>query len=206
MAGFGRRRRSISKSPFVYGLGLLARRDYSRQLLAQKLEQRGYDADVSAEALDALAEEGWLDDFRYGSQLCRRLIARGYGPYYIRQALQQKGVSMQCKPKPTGEAARVVAEQLQQQEASLDSADLLCESIESENIERLLESYDEAFWLTQAERLVCAFAKSRWQGIPQDNQKIWRRAFGLLQRRGYSGQVIRKVLGVMPIDVSLNVP
>lgn len=201
---FERRKRSHAKSPFVYGLGLLARRDYSRQQLAQKLEQRGYAADVSAEALDALTTEGWLDDFRYGSQLCRRLIERGYGPYYIRQAWQQKGVSPQCAPRPSSQAVQAVAEQLQQLPNSASTADLLQEPGAHENLECMLDSFDEDFWLARAEQLICSFAKSRWQGLPRESQKIWRRAFGLLQRRGYSGQVTRKVLGVMPVASTLD--
>jgi hypothetical protein len=195
MAGFYRRQKSKLKNPYSYSLGLLGRRDYSRQQLYEKLIQRGYLAGDANAALDELVAEGWLDDFRYGAQLCRRLIERGYGPYYIRQAWQQKGVSPQASPR------RVVTWAAIAELINLTGAEWSADQCNDApaDLDALLAAYEDDFWLFRARCLVQDFTVSRWPCAPQSSIKIWRRALCLLQRRGYPGQCVRAVLGPAPI-------
>ena len=73
-------------------LGLLARREHSRQELAVKLAQRGLDDEVIHPALDALAAERLLSEERFVEQFVRSRIVRGDGPMKIRAELAQRGI------------------------------------------------------------------------------------------------------------------
>ncbi len=71
---------------------LLARRDHSRAELLVKLRQRGY-ADGAEEAVERLAELGYLDDARFAAAYAAELQrSKQYGKCRIEQALLQKGV------------------------------------------------------------------------------------------------------------------
>jgi regulatory protein len=74
-------------------LGLLARREHSRQELDRKLAERGFPGDVSASVLDALEREGSLADARFTDSFVRSRIARGQGPQRIRADLVQRGIA-----------------------------------------------------------------------------------------------------------------
>ncbi|MBT9157076.1 MAG: Regulatory protein RecX [Firmicutes bacterium] len=50
-------------------LRLLARRDYTRAELSQKLRERSFSSDLVAEICDALVENGFLDDQRVATRL-----------------------------------------------------------------------------------------------------------------------------------------
>ncbi len=75
---------------------MLARREYSRHELRQKLTQK-YRAEVSAEliitVLDDLEAANLVSDQRFAEMLVRSRIAKGYGPGYIQQELASKGVN-----------------------------------------------------------------------------------------------------------------
>lgn len=80
---------------------LLARREYSREELVQRLAQRGYERGVVLPVLDELAERGYQSDRRYAlawiaSRVRRRPQARGL----LLLELKAKGVAV-----PTAEAA-----------------------------------------------------------------------------------------------------
>lgn len=196
MVVMNRRKKPVSKSPFVYGLGLLARREYSRQTLRQKMIDRGYEAEAAELALEELVADGWLDDYRYGAQLCRALIERGYGPQYIQQAWRQKGVSPSCQPREVLDAAQKAAltHALQQAAGHVTPSD----GGAAETLSMLLAHYDDDFWCAQAAALVEKFTQTRWHASPADSLQAWRRAVSLLERRGYPNHCIRFVLGSPP--------
>lgn len=73
-------------------LNYLARREYSRQELTQRLLQRGADAVELECCLDELIERGYQSDRRFSQLALRDRAQRGYGPAFIRQWLYQKGV------------------------------------------------------------------------------------------------------------------
>jgi len=193
-----RRKKPISKSPYVYGMGLLARREYSRERLRYKMIERGYSDDEAVLALDELATEGWLDDYRYGASLCRNLVERGYGPLYIQHAWRQKGVSPSCEPREllTDSQKKALAECVDQSASCVPKGYL--GAPEAASLEVLLAEYDDVFWCAQAQALIHKFTQTRWQACPSESAKLWRRAATLLQRRGYSNQCIRAVLGSSP--------
>lgn len=74
-------------------LAMLARRDFARQDMAQRLLKRFGDAAPIAPLLDWLEAQQLLDDGRYARLFVRSRVARGQGPIRIRQALQQAGIS-----------------------------------------------------------------------------------------------------------------
>jgi regulatory protein len=74
-------------------LGLLARREHSRDELRRKLESRGFDAGDVNSLLDKLAAERLQSDTRFAESYIRARAARGFGPVRIRVELRERGVS-----------------------------------------------------------------------------------------------------------------
>ncbi|HEY1069553.1 MAG TPA: regulatory protein RecX [Thermomonas sp.] len=87
-----KRRRRPEPTPVQRALGLLTRREHSRNELVRKLKQRGVEADDAAAAIDRLAEAGWQDDARFAASLVRNRAGSGYGPAYIRAELGTHGL------------------------------------------------------------------------------------------------------------------
>jgi len=74
-------------------LALLARREYSRRELQQKLQQSGVPVMLADEALATLAAEGLQSDRRFAQSFVRERSLRGKGPVRIGQELRQRGIS-----------------------------------------------------------------------------------------------------------------
>lgn len=74
-------------------LGWLARREYGRQELQDKLQQRGCAPSLATEIVAALVREGLVSDERFAEALLHARRARGYGPLYIRRELEGKGIA-----------------------------------------------------------------------------------------------------------------
>ncbi len=73
-------------------LSLLDRRDYSRAELLRKLTEKGFDAAAAEQAVDRLAELGFVDDARYAPIVVRHYAAKGFGAQRIRGELQRRGI------------------------------------------------------------------------------------------------------------------
>ncbi|PXX98237.1 regulatory protein RecX [Halomonas sp. LBP4] len=71
---------------------LLARREYSRAELLERLSARGHEAADIQACLDALAEQGLQSDARFAESFLRSRIARGQGPLKIRAELERRGI------------------------------------------------------------------------------------------------------------------
>ena len=91
---------------------MLDRRDYSRAELLKKLVEKGEDETEAAEAVERLAELGFVDDVRYAPIIVRHYAAKGYGPQRVRQELQRRGI-----PKDLWDGAM---EQMPQQDDTID--------------------------------------------------------------------------------------
>ena len=81
----------------LYGKALrsLSRREHSRLQLLQKLKRDCSDAALVEAVLDRLTEDGLLSDVRFAESLCLSRIGRGYGEFYIRRELANKGVNIE---------------------------------------------------------------------------------------------------------------
>lgn len=74
-------------------MDLLARREHSLRELQLKLQKRFPEsAELIAQSLQDLREEGLQSDERYVASLVRSHVARGRGPQRIRAELRQKGL------------------------------------------------------------------------------------------------------------------
>ena len=71
----------------------LARREYGRRELEQKLTTAGFDPNVSVEAVDQLVADGLQDDRRFAEAFSRSRFNQGKGPTRIHGDLGQRGVS-----------------------------------------------------------------------------------------------------------------
>ncbi len=89
----------VSKQIKKECLLLLARRDYSRKEIHDKLAIKGYaHGDVSM-VVDELAQEGWQDDTRYAESYARVRSQKGFGPVRIAYELRQQGIEPETVEK-----------------------------------------------------------------------------------------------------------
>lgn len=86
-----RRPDAPAPSPKAVAVRYLARRDYSRAELTQRLMRRGIDPDAIEQALDALVAAGLLSDTRYAAAVVAQRAGR-YGKRAIAYALREKGI------------------------------------------------------------------------------------------------------------------
>lgn len=96
----------------------LAVRMQSRSELERKLAAQGVPGHVAQEALERVAEYGYLDDEALAGQLARGMCSRGYGRRRAQQKLRERGLS-----GPLAEAALAEAYG-EQDEAALARASL----------------------------------------------------------------------------------
>ena len=78
-------------SPKVLAVRWLARREYSREELRERLRRRGVDDGDIARALDELAAAGYLSDARFAQAVVAQKSGR-YGRRAIAHVLQAKGI------------------------------------------------------------------------------------------------------------------
>ena len=74
-------------------MDLLARREHARTELERKLVAAGFDADIAADALHRLAQEGLQSDRRFVESFVQSRINQGKGPLRIHADLAQRGVA-----------------------------------------------------------------------------------------------------------------
>ncbi len=72
---------------------LLARREYSRQELRQRLARTDVDTELLQAVLERLHSSGLQSDERYTNAFILQRVERGTGSVGIRQALQQRGIA-----------------------------------------------------------------------------------------------------------------
>lgn len=70
----------------------LARREYGRHELEQKLIAAGFESTTAIEAVDKLETEGLQDDRRFVDSFVQSRIGQGKGPVRIRQELGERSV------------------------------------------------------------------------------------------------------------------
>ena len=81
------RRRRAELTPTQRALGLLTRREHSRQELMRKLTTRGVEPDDAQAVIEKLSNSGWQDDARFAALLVRSRANTGFGPVRIRAEL-----------------------------------------------------------------------------------------------------------------------
>lgn len=84
---------TVTKSAYEVGVNLLSRREHTQKELADKLGQRGFALDAINDALQELTERHYLDDARAIERYINMTVDKGYGPNYIVQKLNQKGIN-----------------------------------------------------------------------------------------------------------------
>ncbi len=84
----------IIKRARSYVLWLLARKDYSRRQLEEKLKKRELSVLEIKDLLESLIENGWYQEGAFKKVRTRQLIKRGYGPSMIKAKLGQEKVQI----------------------------------------------------------------------------------------------------------------
>ena len=80
-----------AKAAMAAAVSLLTRRPLTRQELAGKLKQRGFDAKAVDRAIAGCERLGYLNDDHEASRYLEQLIGKRYGPRYIRAAMKKRG-------------------------------------------------------------------------------------------------------------------
>ena len=86
-------RLSVYKKVRKKAMDLLMRREHAVAELQKKLNARDYDADIVAEAVEQLSNEGLVSDERFTEAFVRYRRNNGYGPRRIQSELRERGVS-----------------------------------------------------------------------------------------------------------------
>jgi len=79
-------------APKVLAVRWLARREYSRSELSQRLRQRGIAVEEIERTLDELAAAGYLSDARYAQAVVAHRVGR-FGQRAIVHALKERGIT-----------------------------------------------------------------------------------------------------------------
>ncbi|MEI8346888.1 MAG: regulatory protein RecX [Pseudomonadota bacterium] len=81
-------------SAYNYAVRLLARQDYSRAKLRQKLILREFASSEIEEALTKVVEKGYLREENYIKNKILSMVARNYSRSYIQRKLVQEGLKV----------------------------------------------------------------------------------------------------------------
>lgn len=86
----------MTDSGRIYGaaIRMLSQREHSEAELLKKLSRKfaGADKEQLQKMTAELKADGLLSDERFAESLIRSRTGRGYGPYYIRRELSEKGI------------------------------------------------------------------------------------------------------------------
>jgi regulatory protein len=85
-------RLSARKTIRKKAMDLLMRREHAVAELQKKLNAKDYDADIVAEVVEQLTNEGLVSDARFTEAFVRYRANNGYGPRRIQSELRQRGV------------------------------------------------------------------------------------------------------------------
>lgn len=91
-------RRKVSDEPLtpeaarLKAMRLLGRREHSARELSSKLRQGGVEAELTAEVVDSMTENGWQSDPRFAASRIQNRIAQGFGPIRISAELRVAGL------------------------------------------------------------------------------------------------------------------
>ncbi|MBB3141982.1 regulatory protein RecX [Halomonas organivorans] len=89
MPGFAR---DTDATPRDDAIRLLARREYARAELRERLAAKGHEAEAVEACLAELAEQGLQSDERFAESFLRSRVARCQGPVRIRAELSRRGI------------------------------------------------------------------------------------------------------------------
>jgi len=98
------RKNNISKSARQAAAAILSYRTYSSNAVFDKLIEKGYSEQESAEAVEWLTELGYLNDAAYAADVIRAQRAKGYGPKRILLYLQTRGISREMAEEALDDA------------------------------------------------------------------------------------------------------
>ena len=70
-------------------IGLLSRREHAQAEIKRKLQERGYDDQVTSEVVDELTRKRLLSDDRFAEMFIHARASRGQGPVRLRAELRQ---------------------------------------------------------------------------------------------------------------------
>lgn len=150
---------------YLDSIRLLSSRLRSEHEMRTRLKQKDYTDEIVDETIHRLHKEQYLNDILFAEQLAKqRLESQKKGRHWIRQELQQKGIS-------------------------------------KDKIQMTIEHVDGQTEFQMAYQL----AEKRYsKEMKHDPLKARRKIAGFLQRRGYPGSIITKVLNRLPMKMDFE--
>lgn len=115
--------------------GMITRREYSILQAKRKLLSMGFIQESIDNILDDYEKKGYLSNQRYQEERVLSLMRRGYGPFYVKQKLQQEGVTMDSRNLDWTEAYRVAIRKAGKREGHLLRKYLYRRGFNYENID-----------------------------------------------------------------------
>jgi regulatory protein len=85
--------KELRKTVRKKAMDLLMRREHAVAELQKKLNAKDYDADIVAEVVEQLADEGLVSDERFTEAFVRYRANNGRGPQRIQSELRERGVN-----------------------------------------------------------------------------------------------------------------
>ncbi len=76
----------------AYAYRLLNQRSYSKKALQQKLQLKGFSKEQSTKVIGEIDKLGYLPDADLAASIVRSKLRQGYGPFYIKKVLKEKGL------------------------------------------------------------------------------------------------------------------
>ncbi len=82
----------LKNEPLCAAINYLSYREHSQKELIDKLQAKGFSLADIEQVLTHLKDNNYQSDQRYAQSIIRSRVNKGYGWFYIEQALLQKGV------------------------------------------------------------------------------------------------------------------
>ena len=92
---------------------MIVRREHSTYELRSCLRMKGYHSEEIDALLSGYEEKGYVCNKRYAQEKIRGLMARGYGPIYVRQLLKQHHIEIDASEHDWADSYRVAIRRAQ---------------------------------------------------------------------------------------------
>ncbi|MDC1173783.1 regulatory protein RecX [Bacteriovoracaceae bacterium] len=84
-----------NKKCYLYAIRLLARRDYSRHKLTQKLIDKKFEKEIATDVIQYLIDESYLKEEHYIEARIKGFMHKNYSAHFVMQKLNQEN----CYPE-----------------------------------------------------------------------------------------------------------
>lgn len=88
---------SSQEGAYLHSLRLLARQDYSKKKLQEKLKIKGFDEEHIQQAIEELEDKNYQSDERYTEAKIKQLAHKNYAAGHIQRSLETEGIKIELE-------------------------------------------------------------------------------------------------------------